>query len=234
MERSLNLEAIRLALGEGEMLPSPEELQQLLADTEIHLFIGDAEMSDDLLASGWYLHAVGSAWQALDLYPLDRQRRAHQLSAHIFDLSLASRERAYVERLQLGFAAQVGYLRGDLTPNAAAVYRRLQPHRTHLVSSPGSVSLELGTAMLALDRRTLFERIQREIRPEANSVRATLETDDLTATPYGSADRVVNAIYELIVHLTYNRPERLARARELLVQAIDAPGSQGDLDSPSH
>lgn len=231
MERSLNLEAIRLALGEGEMLPSPEELQQLLADTEIHLFIGDAEMSDDLLASGWYLHAVGSARRALDLYPLDRQRRAHQLSAHIFDLSLASRERAYVERLQLGFAAQVGYLRGDLTPNAAAVYRRLQPHRTHLVSSPGSVSLELGTAMLALDRRTLFERIQREIRPEANSVRATLETDDLTATPYGSADRVVNAIYELIVHLTYNRPERLARARELLVQAIDAPGSQGDLDS---
>ena len=54
------------------------------------------------------------------------------------------------------FAAQVSYLRGDLDPNALALYRRLPRSEPRLRDEPGAVSLDVGSAVLALDRRRLF------------------------------------------------------------------------------
>ena len=52
----------------------------------------------------------------------------------------------------LTFAAQVSSIRGDRTPNAAALGRRLPVPTARLELEPGLSSLELGCAFLTLDR----------------------------------------------------------------------------------
>ena len=154
MERALNLEHLRLALGEGGMFPTAAELQDRLADAEIEMFLQRGRIDDGLLATAWYLHAVGSVRPGLQLYSIDRQLRANQVAAHIFDLALAFGERPDAERQELTFAAQVSYLRGGLDPNALALYRRLQRSQPRLSDSPGEVSLNIGSAVLALDPKS--------------------------------------------------------------------------------
>lgn len=230
MERALNLEHLRLALGDGGMFPSPDELQERLADAEVEMFLRRGSIDDDLLATAWYLHAVGSARPTLELYPIDRQLQANQVAAHIFDLALASADRLDADRREITFAAQVSYLRGGLDPNALAVYRRLPRSQAQLRTAPGEVSLEVGSAVLALDRGWLFPRIE-TLRAEADELRGVVGIDDLIDTPYGSAARVIEGCNELIVHLTYNSPGRLERALQLFAEAIDPPHAKPDLDS---
>ncbi|MCY4559278.1 MAG: DEAD/DEAH box helicase [Chloroflexi bacterium] len=239
MERSLDLDSIRDALGEVATLPTPEELREALAKAEIELLEGGTEISDDLLSAAWYLHSIGSAREALNLYPTDRQRRANQVAAHILDLALQARTWTYIEELQLTFAAQVSSLRGDSPPNATALYRRLPRRRTMVSDCPGTVALEIGTAFLALDRKELFDRLQNGIRRELTdlaafqdkSVRAESSFERLRETVFASAAGVLEATYELLVHLTYNRPESALRARQLLEVAVHPPAARGDFDS---
>jgi DEAD/DEAH box helicase len=230
LERALNLDLLRLALGEGGLLPSPEQLQQRLAAAEIGLFIQRGSIDDDLLAAGWYLHAVGSARASLQLYSVDRQLRANQVAAHIFDLALAVGRASQPEQREMTFAAQVSYIRGDLDPNALALYRRLPRSQARLREAPGEVALEVGSAVLALDRLRLFPRIE-ALRAEAGNLRSIVGVGDLLETPYGSAARVIEGCNELILHLTYNIPARLDRARQLFDDAIDPPFAGSDLDS---
>jgi hypothetical protein len=61
MERALNLDLIRAALGVGGMFPPPEEVQRRLAEAEIALFLQRGAVDDELLATAWYLHGVGTA-----------------------------------------------------------------------------------------------------------------------------------------------------------------------------
>ena len=230
MERALNLEDLRLALGDGGMFPSAEDLQHRLAQAEIALFLQRGAIDDELLATAWYLHAVGSARVALALYPVDRQRRANQVAAHIFDLALSAGMASDLERRETTFAAQVSYLRGDLDPNAIALYRRLPHSEPRLVDAPGAVSLDVGSSVLALDRRRVFDRVD-ALRLEAGELRRIVGVDDLIQTPYGSAARVVEGCRELIVHLTYNRPGLLERARQLFDEGANPPYAQADLNS---
>lgn len=230
MERALNLAHLETALGEGGTFPSATELQQRLADAEIEMFLRRGTIADDLLATAWFLHAVGSVRPALQLYPIDRQLRANQVAAHIFDLALASPQRLDAERREITFAAQVSYLRGGLAPNSLALYRRLPRSEPQLRDRPGEVSLEIGSAVLALDRGFLFARID-ALRSQAEALQAVVEVDDLIETPYGSAARVIEGCLELIVHLTYNSPDRLTRARQLFDEAIEPPHAKPDLDS---
>jgi hypothetical protein len=230
VEGALNVDALRLALGAGGLLPSAEDLRSQLAEAEIALFLGRGQVDDQLLATGWYLHAVGSARRALEIYPVDRQLRANQTAAHIFDLALASSDLREYERHELVFAGQVSYLRGDLDPNAAALYRRVEMPAPLLRTQPGLVSLEVGSSLLALDRARLFPRLE-TLRREAQQIRQVVGVADLLETPLGSAARVVEACRELLVHLTYGGTQRLDRARTLLDEAITAERSQSDLDS---
>lgn len=230
MERSLNLSHLREAIGDGPLFPSAEELQERLAQAEIALFLGAATIDDEVLATGWYLHAVGSARRELQLYPVERQLRAHQVSAHIFDLALSGQVDGNLEKRQLLFAAEVGYVRGGLNPNAAALYRRRPTNRPSLRDAPGEVALEVGSAMLALDRKSLYPRLD-ELRVQAGRLQLIVDVLDLFETPYGAAARVVEGCFELLVHLTYDRPDRLARARELFDSAVNPPHAESDLDS---
>jgi hypothetical protein len=239
VERALNLDHLRLALGEGGLLPSAEELQGRLADAEVELFLRRGAIDDDLLATAWYLHAIGTTRAALGLYAVDRQLRANQVSAHIFDLAisadergeaLSSGERSEVERREMTFAAQVGYLRGGLDPNSMALYRQRPRSEPLLRDAPGEVSIDVGSALLALDRRRLFPRLD-QLRAEADQLRAVVGVADLIATPYGAAARVIEGCFELLVHLTYDYPDRLERARQLFDSAVDPPYAQVDLDS---
>ena len=156
MERALNLDLLRAALGEGGMFPSPEEVQRRLAEAEIALFLQRGAIDDELLATAWYLHGVGTARESLQIYPVERQLRANQVAAHIFDLALSAGIESEVVRREMTFAAQVSYLRGDLDPNALALYRRLPRSEPRLRDEPGAVSLDVGSTVLALDRRRLF------------------------------------------------------------------------------
>ena len=232
MERALNLGLLRTALGEGGMFPSPEELQRRLALAEIALFIRHGAVDEELIGTAWYLHGVGTARESLQIYPVERQRRANQVAAHIFDLALSAGIASEVVRREVTFAAQVSYLRGDLDPNSLALYRRLPRSEPQLRDDPGAVSLDVGSAVLALDRkRLLYDGRLRALRREANQLARVVAVTDLIETPYGSAARVIEGCNHLIVHLTFNQPDRLERARQLFDEGTDPPYAQFDLDS---
>ncbi len=90
MDRALNLDNLTTALGNHALLPSAANLQRLLADAEVGLFTQQSNVGPELLDAGWYLQSIASARADLQLFPLERRRLAHQVSAHIFDLALTS------------------------------------------------------------------------------------------------------------------------------------------------
>jgi hypothetical protein len=231
MERALNLDLLRAALGVGGMFPTPEEVQRRLAEAEIALFLQRGAIDDELLATAWYMHGVGTARETLQIYPVERQRQANQVAAHIFDLALSAGIASEVMRREMTFAAQVSYLRGDLDPNAIALYRRLPQSEPRLRDDPGAASLDVGSAVLALDRRRLFGGRLRALQREANELARIVGVTDLIDTPYGAAARVIEGCNNLIIHLTYNRPDRLDRARQLFDEGTDPPFAQFDWDS---
>jgi hypothetical protein len=126
MERSLDLGLLRDALNGRSNLPTAEELQQLMADVEVQLFLRSTQLAQALLDTAWYLHAVASVHQARERYSVPRQRQAFLVSAHIFDLALTQDGWSKAERLSFGFAAAIGYRRGGRDPNATAIMNRLR------------------------------------------------------------------------------------------------------------
>lgn len=129
MRSALNPEILSEALGEHSvgLLPSVEDLTALIADVEVAGFKGSYELDRELLHTAWYLHGVASASEAAELYTPQRQERAFRVSAHIFDLALNDDRQGLHDRLTLAFAAQVGYRRSKLDPNATSIYRRALP-----------------------------------------------------------------------------------------------------------
>ena len=101
MDRALDLQLLTSALGDHARLPSPEALQRLLSEAEVSLFTRRADFDSQLLDTGWYLQSIATARKDLDLYGIERQRQAHQVSAHIFDLTLQSGDLNELEVLQL-------------------------------------------------------------------------------------------------------------------------------------
>ena len=61
MERALNLEALADAIGIHRGLPSAQELQRLIADLEVALFIRQPAVPPQVLNAAWYLHGVASS-----------------------------------------------------------------------------------------------------------------------------------------------------------------------------
>jgi hypothetical protein len=156
VERALKLDFLEQALGglpEGRALPTARELQDLLAETEIRLVTRHPHAATELLETAWYLHGVASVSARFDLYEPERQRRSFQVSAHIFDVALEDPRRRRYERLELGLAAQIGYQRGDLEPNAIAMYQRLRPliEDGRLLDHIETLPLEVGIAVLGLN-----------------------------------------------------------------------------------
>jgi hypothetical protein len=222
-----------MALGVHHGLPSPEELQRLLAQAEVSLFIQRPRLSEDALAAGWYLHGVASSPGALELYPAARQRQAFQVSAHILDLAMQERGVARIERCRLAFGAAIGYRRGGLEPNAMAVYRRT---RDLLFADDGDLldrlpltPFEVGLTVLGFETQALTS-VTRRLGQQFNELRRTIDVADLGPTVFGPYHRLVSAADRLRSFLFAGHRRRLEEAQALLRAAAEPVDGIHDLD----
>jgi len=233
MERALDPldpELLRLALGGQEHLPSPEELSKLLTKAELALLIHKPEISEDLIAIGWYLHAIASSKYALRTYGIERQRAAFQVAGHIFDLLLQTHALDRLDRLKYCFAAQIAYLRSTLDPNALALYRREfggDLGNIDLLSSFQEVALSCGVAFLGFDVRYVFQFTD-SLRREVERLEQDWDVGTIFSTPFGSASGVAFSVRAMMSFLVYGNAVSLARARERLRMAIRAENSTED------
>ena len=193
------------------------------------LFIGSAGLEPNMLDAAWYLQSVATAREDLQLFSVERQRQAHQVSAHIFDVALQSSALTGLQTLQYTFAAQIAYLGGQLTPNAAALARRLTiAVEPEALDDPGVASLEAGVLLLALDRPALYPLLRARI---AQLEAVAVDSGELTDSEYASTDGVIRGVYALTNYLTYGGNPDMARAREHLQRAIETTGSPSDIES---
>ncbi|WP_206693687.1 DEAD/DEAH box helicase [Glutamicibacter sp. FBE19] len=243
------------------VLPTVEELAALIAEVEVRAFIEPTDVDDSLLHTAWYLHGVASAEQAGDLYTPARQQRAFAVSAHIFDLALNDPGRTIHDQLTLAFGAQVGYRRGDLEPNATAIWRRVNchldhplpetdesgsrdasaqsPDNDHVRDTEALTRLTRSLATMALRAGIAFlgldaRRIQLLLsrwRGEIDSIRTMLDQDSLTSTMFGPAEAVAQAVGDLMVFLRYGDSDRLETARVHLQSVVNLRAGQGDHDA---
>ena len=237
MERALNIASLTSALGEHasgiQNFPSPRQLQNQIADAEVRLFANQFEVPDQLVNVAWYLHGVASASIEFGLYDETRQRRAFQVSAHIFDLALLGGAWSRDERLRLGFAAQIGYHRGEQEPNAIAVWQRIRDlveESSPLLDRIHCLGLEAGVALLGLERQFLF-RLLRTRRGELGELRRQIEIDNLGDTMFGAPTAVVDGVNSLLHFLAFGDRDQLVTARRAFANAVEADTSAGDLDS---
>ena len=215
-------------------LPTAEQLQRLLGQAEIDLFLNRHRVPPALLRAAWYLHGVASASSAYADYGPERQRQAFQVSAHIFDLASAGSEiENESEWLSQIFAAQVGYHRSDGQPNAQAIARRrvggLSRGQAFIVEV-SAVSLHAGIGFLGLDMADLRRDIARW-RSEFGQLSSEIGVDDLAGTPFGAAFSVVEAVWLLLRFLTRGSREDVASAQALLDRAVATEAASGDQDS---
>lgn len=234
MERALNRDNLALALEGRTRLPSPAALQRLLAQAEVNLFVQQPKISDDALATGWYLHGVASSPAAFEVYTAARQRRAFQVSAHIFDLAMQDRGRSRADRCRLAFAAAVGYRRGELEPNAMAVFRRactiFESLESDLLARLPYVSFEVGLTVLGFETRAIAELVRR-VRGQLAALRGEVGLASLTPTIFGPLDQIVEAADRIRQFLFSGNAFRLAEAQDLLRTASSQQERLGDIDN---
>jgi len=230
MERAIDIDLLRMALGQHEILPTPEELSSLLADAELQILLGDFRQEESLRAMGWYLHAIGSSQYALETYGLPRQRSAMQVSAHIFDIALQQSETQDIDRLKYCFASQIAYLRSELTPNSLAIYRRTdlsQFRNLSLVDDYSEIALFSAVQLLGFDVSGLYDTTD-ALRSEIDSLTAEWELDDIRYSPFGASAYVASATRDVLSFLIYGNIDLIVRAREKLVTAITNEASTHD------
>lgn len=211
MERYLTLDNLNLALGNISALPSAEELQKLMGQAEIAMFARQTEIPDPLLKTAWYLHSLASSRKSLELYDLSRCRRAHQISSHIFDLVLQAGVTERSERLSYAFAAQIGYIRGGLAPNANAMYKAIKRDDVNGITLfDDNLALEIGTMLLALDRKALFTLLP-GLLDEVRIYSHDAERSSITLLK-----DLLSGCWDLLLYLSYGREESLADAKRQL------------------
>lgn len=230
MERSLDPQLLALALGQHEILPTPETLSELLARAELGLLQHKPEFTNELLGNGWYLHAIGSSKYALRTYGVERQRAAFQVAAHIFDLYLQSQELDQIDVLKFSFASQVAYVRSQLDPNSIAIYSRIKTSLRldmNLVENYQEVALSCGVALLGINVDYIY-RLNDVIRAEIDLLLNDWDIENIFDSPFGAAAGVALATRQLISYLVYGRVANLDRARDLLVTSIRSQPSSND------
>ncbi len=230
MDRALDPELIRLSLGNHENLPSAEIVAQMLAEAELALLLHKPEVPESLVAIGWYLHAVASSKYALRAYGVNRQRRAFQVSGHIFDLLLQMPQSNTTDKMKYCFACQIAYLRGQLNPNATAIYRREFLGKLtypRLIESSQEVSLACGVALLGFDIQYVYQ-VTLALQRETAELVAKWGVEDILSTPFASASGVATGVYDLATFLVYGNPQALDRARYIFTRAISAEACLDD------
>lgn len=220
MERALDHDDLTVALGELPAIPTPQELQRLLADAELGLFASRAAVPESLIRAGWYLHAVGS--QAGDELAWPRRERAFRISAHILELAIAT-ERPRSERLELVFGAQLGYRRGGLDPNATAVFTEARPLLEQVDLEAAlwreTLAVEAGIYLLSFRTQEAFAWFG-ERRAAFARLRSQTALSDLAGTMFGPAEHVVEASNALLRFLIFGDRGALAQARSRLSRIV--------------
>ena len=230
MERALDPALLRGALGDIGNLPTAEELRQLLADAEVSaFFVQDQELPPALIETAWVLHQVGTVRPALQIYAPERQVQANSVAAHIFDLALA-RGLVPGEELVTTFAAQVSSIRGDRTPNAAALGARLPAPEASIVRESGRASLELGCSLLSLVRASTSALLRR-LNLELATIGGGDDDATFVETPLAAAASVVRGTRFLLRYLANGDPGDLASARIAFERGVNDIAGRRDLDS---
>lgn len=220
MERALDPSLLNEALGSPSSLPSAEELGRLLAQAEISLFIRQPQLPDDLLVTAWYLHGIASADEAAELYSEERRRAAWRVSAHIFDIALEFDPPDVSTRLRHCFAAQVGYLRSGLSPNAMAVHRRtMAATETPNVFDVDDSCMLMACHLLRMDWGLLRRHLQ-QVAAQLGELAAADEAADLRQTALGPVVAVRDGCSELMRFLMYGDSQALQRADSRLADAV--------------
>ena len=231
MDQALNPDLLVGALDRTANLPTPEELREMLADAEVAAFFRSGQdVGPQLLETAWNLHHVGTVRPQLAIYEPTRQVQANAVAAHVFDLALEADDLDPGEQLVLTFAAQVSAIRGDRTPNATAMGRRLPIPSAVLATEPGRASLELGCALLTFDRGITM-RLLRSLLDQAQAVPITAPDAGLLDTRLASAAGVIEGVRMLQGYLTDGDSDLLEEARRILTRAANDPASHRDLDS---
>jgi hypothetical protein len=228
MERYLKLENLQFALGsvaDVPTLPSAEELQEMIGRAEVLMFIKQKRIPQELITIGWYLHSIASSRKSLEVYDVLRMRRAHQVSSHIFDLVLQNGVEDKTEVLSYMFAAQVGYIKGDLNPNAVAVYKNFNiNNELSILVNHKDIALKLGVMLLALDRAELFKVLQK-LRAEVHDL---VDDTNNNLTPIVG---IINSVWNLLLYLTYGYEDARTKASALLEQIVRNPSTTGDVNT---
>jgi len=226
MERYLSIDSISLALDGMQNLPSASELQDMMGKAEKMMFIHQGEVTNQLKTTAWYLHSVASTRSSLKLHDPTRIKRANQISAHIFDLVLEYGVDDEVDRLSYVFAGQIGYLKGGLSPNATALYKKANIQSGfNLTDQINTTALKLGIHLLALDRSMLFKIIPK-LRIEAEEIGIKASKSSLTTVV-----QVIDAIWYMLIYISYGNEEHFLRAREILTLITRKKDSIADLNT---
>ena len=219
MERALDLDLITGALGNDRPnLPSAEELQMMMADLEVQLFLRSAQIGDGLLDAAWYLHAVASVASARERFTPERQRQAFVVSAHIFDLALNQDNWSRSERLSMAFAAAIGYRRGGRDPNATAIMNRFRDDiltGTPLWAHLDTIAVEVGLALLGFETRALFAWFN-SWRSQFASLASDSQLTDLSHTVFGPPHLTFLGADDLLSYFARGDQRRLQRGIERL------------------
>ncbi|MBX9151987.1 DEAD/DEAH box helicase [Rhodococcus qingshengii] len=232
MEQSLDLNLLRGALDETANLPTAEQLRQQLADAEVDAFFAGTEPLDPvLLETAWNLHHVGTVRPALQIYGAERQVQANAVAAHIFDLELRNNSLPIGDRLVMTFAAQVSYVRGDRSPNATALARRLPKPSARLAREPGRASLELGCTFLSLGRADTMSLLRNLIEQREVLEATTTAEPTSGAGVFAAAFGVIEGCTRLQRYLRDGSAEDREAARSLFGQAANVESARRDLDS---
>ncbi|MBY4275116.1 DEAD/DEAH box helicase [Rhodococcus fascians] len=233
MERSLDLTLLSGALGGRTDLPTAEQLQQLMADVEVQLFLRQPQLDQQLFDAAWYLHGVASVSAARERYTLARQRQAFLVSAHIFDLALDQEGWTRTQRLSFGFAAAIGYRRGGRDPNATAIMNQLRgdidtvsPIAEHI----DTLATEVGLAFLGFETRTLFRWLG-VWRRQLAALATNSELPDLTTTFFGTTHMVVLGAEDMLHYLARGDTERLQRGLNRLYSAATGAAGPAELNA---
>ncbi|MXV89818.1 MAG: DEAD/DEAH box helicase [Acidimicrobiia bacterium] len=231
MDQALNSNVLASALDRTANLPSPEQLRTMLANAEVAAFFRSGhEVGDQLLETAWNLHHVGTVRPQLAIYEPTRQVQANAVAAHIFDLALQTDDQDPSRQLVHTFAGQVSAIRGDRTPNATAMGRRLPSPSATLAAEPGRASLELGCALLTLDRSATVTLL-RSLSAQAQAIQRASPDMELLNTGLASAVGVIEGVRLLQEYLAYGGSRSLDEARQVLIRAATNPESPRDLDS---
>ncbi|SDH21627.1 Helicase conserved C-terminal domain-containing protein [Leifsonia sp. 98AMF] len=234
MERALDAAILAEALGRAHNgLPSAEELQEMLAQVEIALVLRRASMEPKLIETAWYLHAVASVEEARNLYSFAQQRRAFQVSAHIFDLALSVADASVYERQSWGFAAAIGYRRGGLDPNAAAIAQRFGEDLYQVADNMSGIELlpsRIGLAFLTLNARRLFPLLS-AWRRQLEFLADASDLVDLSVTSLGSLQFLILGAEDLLYYFARGNAERYERGMNLLRLAASDDVKTNSLDA---